>query len=103
MSLDLNFFSSLSKDELAEKLKYIQTKHALIFPSEFGMSEAFDPDEFDHDLLANMGVTFKVSSHFMAWPRRGAQGYSVSDMVAAVKSEFEPDQIVALWEMDAII
>jgi hypothetical protein len=50
-----------------------------------------------------MGVEFKVSSYFNVWPDRDARDYSVSDMVAAVKGEFEPDQIVALWEMDAII
>jgi hypothetical protein len=103
MSLSLNFFSSLSKEELAEKIKIILTKHSHIFPSEFGLSEAFDPDEFDHDLLADMGVGFKVSSHFMAWPQRGTLNYSVEDMAEVIKGEFEPDQLAALWEMDEFI
>jgi hypothetical protein len=103
MSLDINFFSSLSKEELNEKIQEIRSKHSNFFAFTFGMTEAFDPDEFDHDLLAGMGVEFKVSSYFNVWPDRDARDYSVSDMVAAVKGEFEPDQIVALWEMDAII
>ncbi|MCV6603615.1 MAG: hypothetical protein OIF54_18950 [Cohaesibacter sp.] len=104
MSLNINFFTTLSVDDLAQKLETIKRNHPDFFPSEFGIStEAHKSDDDDQAFIAEKGSDLKISSHFGSWPIKGRYTYSIEDMVAVVKSEFEPDQIVALWEMDYII
>lgn len=103
MSLDINFFTTLTPAELNRQIENVKAKHPNIFATEFGLSEAFETDERDQQLVSQLGSNLKVASHFMAWPSKTVLTLTISDMVEAVKGEFEPDQIIALWEMDEII
>ncbi|MCV6577220.1 MAG: hypothetical protein OIF58_15970 [Cohaesibacter sp.] len=103
MSTTINFYSSLSEEDLEEKLEIIQSKHPDMLVDKFVLTEAFDIEEREYSFIVEMGVTPKVSSSFSASPSRGELVMIVREMVDVVKSEFESDQIVALWEMDYII
>lgn len=103
MSTSINFFTSLEKDALTAKLEAIQTKYADMFDVEFGMTEAFDVDKGTKGYLRTRDIEMQVRSGFMAWPTRRNETYVVEDMIEDVKSEFKPDEVVALWDMGEIM
>ncbi len=96
------FHTSLDAQEVEERLKQVQAKHALLSTSSYSYSMVSVSSELDNEILEEIGFDFHSVSNFGITEIRNARPV-LSRAVELMKEEFKDAEIIVLFQNEIMI